>query len=321
MGTLSRWIFFNTFVLVAVALDLGVFHRKPHRIRLREAAIWSAGWIALSLLFGAGIFWFLGRQPALEFFTGYLIEKALSIDNLFLFLVIFRAFSVDERVQHRLLAWGVLGALVMRGIMIAMGAALVAGFSWIMYAFGAFLVYAGIHMLLIRTRDTHPEQNRIFQFASRHLRVTRQYHGERFFVRLNEQLFATPLFLVLLVVEITDVTLAVDSIPAIFGITHDAFIVYTSNVFAILGLRAMYFLLAGALGRLRYLTVGLSGVLVFIGAKMIAEPWMRVPVHISLGVVAGILLVALIASLISPGPAVATEQGRGRGKIARGPDR
>jgi tellurite resistance protein TerC len=319
MGILSRWIIFNIFVLVAVALDLGVFHRKPHRIRLREAATWSAGWIALSLLFGAGIFWFLGKQPALEFFTGYLIEKALSIDNLFLFLVIFRAFSVDERVQHRLLAWGVLGALVMRGIMIAMGAALVARFEWIMYVFGAFLVYAGIHMLLVRTRETHPEQNKIFQFAGRHLRVTRQYHGERFFVRLNRQLFATPLFLVLLVVEITDVTLAIDSIPAIFGITHDAFIVYTSNVFAILGLRAIYFLLAGALRRLRYLTVGLSGVLVFIGAKMIAEPWMHVPVHISLGVVAGILMVALIASLISPGQAVATEQARG--KIAHGPDR
>jgi TerC family integral membrane protein len=319
MGTLSRWIIFNIFVLVAVALDLGVFHRRPHRIRLREAAIWSAAWVALSVLFGAGMFWYLGRQPALEFFTGYLIEKALSIDNLFLFLVIFRVFSVDERVQHRLLAWGVLGALVMRGIMIAMGAALVARFEWIMYVFGAFLVYAGIHMLLIRTRETHPEQNKIFQVASRHLRVTRQYQGERFFVRLNKQLFATPLFLVLLVVEITDVTLAVDSIPAIFGITHDAFIVYTSNVFAILGLRAIYFLLAGALRRLRYLTVGLSGVLVFIGAKMIVEPWMHVPVHVSLGVVAGILLVALIASLMSPGPAVATQQTRG--KIIRGPER
>src|SRR6202051_2837045 len=319
MGTLSRWIFFNIFVLVAVALGLGVFKRKPHRIRLREAAIWSAGWIALSLLFGAGIFWFLGRQPALEFFTGYLIEKALSFDNLFLFLVIFRAFSVDERVQHRLLAWGVLGAPVMRGIMIAMGATLVARFSWIMYIFGAFLVYAGIHMLLIRTRDTHPEQNKIFKFASRHLRVTRQYHGERFFVRLNKQLFSTPLFLVLLVVEITDITLAVDSIPAIFGITHDAFIVYTSNVFAILGLRAIYFLLAGALRRLRYLTVGLSGVLVFIGAKMIAGPWMDVPVHFSLEVVAGILLVALIASLMSPAQAAAAE--KSRAKIMQGPDR
>jgi tellurite resistance protein TerC len=319
MGTLARWIFFNIFVLIAVALDLGAFHRRPHRIGLREAAIWSAAWVALSILFGMGVFWFLGRQPALEFFTGYLIEKALSIDNLFLFLVIFRTFSVDERVQHRLLAWGVLGALVMRGIMIAMGAALVARFAWIMYVFGAFLVYAGIHMLLMRTRETHPEQSKIFQLASKHLRVTHQYHGERFFVRANKQLFATPLFLVLLVVEITDITLAVDSIPAIFGITHDAFIVYTSNVFAILGLRAIYFLLAGALRRLRYLTVGLSGVLIFIGAKMIAEPWIDVPVLISLGVVAGILLVALIASLMSPAPAVAAEQGGG--KITPGPDR
>ena len=319
MGTLSRWILFNIFVLIAVALDLGAFHRRPHKIGLREAAIWSAAWVGLSILFGVGVFWFLGRQPALEFFTGYLIEKALSIDNLFLFLVIFQAFSVDERVQHRLLAWGVLGALVMRGIMIAMGAALVERFAWIMYVFGAFLVYAGIHMLLVRTRDTHPEQNKIFQLASKHLRVTHQYHGEHFFVRLNKQLFATPLFLVLLVVEITDITLAVDSIPAIFGITRDAFIVYTSNVFAILGLRAMYFLLAGALGRLRYLTVGLSGVLVFIGAKMIAEPWIHVPVHISLGVVAGILLVALVVSLMSPAQAAPAEQTHG--KITQGPDK
>ena len=319
MGTLSRWILFNIFVLIAVALDLGAFHRRPHKIGLREAAIWSAAWVGLSILFGIGVFWFLGRQPALEFFTGYLIEKALSIDNLFLFLVIFQAFSVDERVQHRLLAWGVLGALVMRGIMIAMGAALVERFAWIMYVFGAFLVYAGIHMLLVRTRDTHPEQNKIFQLASKHLRVTHQYHGEHFFVRLNKQLFATPLFLVLLVVEITDITLAVDSIPAIFGITHDAFIVYTSNVFAILGLRAMYFLLAGALGRLRYLTVGLSGVLVFIGAKMIAEPWIHVPVHISLGVVAGILLVALVVSLRSP--AQTAPAGQTHGKITQGPDK
>jgi tellurite resistance protein TerC len=300
MDTLSRWVFFNIFVLLAVALDLGVFHRRPHKIQVREAAIWSGAWVVLSVLFGVGVFWFLGRQPALEFFTGYLIEKALSIDNLFLFLVIFRAFSVDERVQHRLLAWGVLGALIMRGIMIALGAALIERFAWIMYLFGAFLVYAGIHMLLARAKETHPEQNKIFQFASRHLRVTHQYQGEKFFVRSDKKLFATPLFLVLLVVEVTDITLAVDSIPAIFGITHDAFIVYTSNVFAILGLRALYFLLAGALGRLRYLTVGLSFVLVFIGGKMIVEPWLHIPVHISLGVVTGILVVALIGSLMSP---------------------
>ncbi|MDP9337663.1 MAG: TerC family protein [Acidobacteriota bacterium] len=300
MGTLSRWIFFNIFVLVAVALDLGVFHRRPHKIGLREAAAWSALWVALSALFGVGVYWYLGRQPALEFFTGYLIEKALSIDNLFLFLVIFSAFSVDERVQHRLLAWGVLGALIMRGIMIALGAALVERFAWIMYVFGAFLVYAGIHMLFAKSESTHPEENKIFKFASRHLRVTHKYHGEKFFVRADKKLFATPLFLVLLVVEITDITLAVDSIPAIFGITHDPFIVYTSNVFAILGLRALYFMLAGALGRLRYLTVGLSFVLIFIGGKMFLDHWWEMPVHISLAVVAGILGVALAVSLMAP---------------------
>jgi len=300
MGTLSRWIFFNIFVLVAIALDLGVFHRRPHKINIREAALWSGLWVGLSVLFGVGVYWYLGRQPALEFFTGYLIEKALSIDNLFLFLVIFSAFSVDERVQHRLLAWGVLGALIMRGIMIALGAALVERFAWVMYVFGTFLVYAGIHMLLAKNEDTHPEENKIFRFASKHLRVTHKYHGEKFFVRADKKLFATPLFLVLLVVEITDITLAVDSIPAIFGITHDPFIVYTSNVFAILGLRALYFMLAGALGRLRYLTVGLSFVLIFIGGKMFLDHWWEMPVHISLAVVAGILGVALAASLMSP---------------------
>jgi tellurite resistance protein TerC len=299
MGTLSRWIFFNIFVVIAVALDLGVFHRRPHKIGLREAAAWSTLWVGLSILFGVGVYWFLGRQPALEFFTGYLIEKALSIDNLFLFLVIFSAFSVDERVQHRLLAWGVLGALIMRGIMIALGAALVERFAWIMYVFGAFLVYAGIHMLFAKSESTHPEENKIFKLASKHLRVTHNYHGEKFFVRADKKLFATPLFLVLLVVEITDITLAVDSIPAIFGITHDPFIVYTSNVFAILGLRALYFMLAGALGRLRYLTVGLSFVLIFIGGKMFLDHWWEMPVHISLAVVAGILGVALAASLVA----------------------
>jgi tellurite resistance protein TerC len=317
MSTLSRWVFFNIFVLAAIGLDLGVFHRRPHKIKVREAAIWSAIWVSLALIFGVGVLWFLGHQPALEFFTGYLIEKALSIDNLFLFLVIFRAFSVDDRVQHRLLEWGVLGALIMRGIMIALGAALIERFAWIMYVFGAFLVYAGVHMLLVRNKDTHPEENKVFKFASKHLRVTREYHGEKFFVRANKKLFATPLFLVLLVVEITDITLAVDSIPAIFGITHDAFIVYSSNVFAILGLRALYFLLAGALGRLRYLTVGLSFVLVFIGGKMIVEPWLHVPVHVSLSVVAGILVVALVASLLSPALPSAANQG-GTGKITPG---
>lgn len=300
MGTPLQWFAFNVFILIVVALDLRVLHRKPHKVELKEAALWTAIWIALSVLFGIGVLHYFGRQPGLEFFTGYLIEKALSVDNLFLFLVIFHAFSVDERVQHRLLEWGVLGALLMRGLMIAAGAELVQHFRWTMYIFGAFLIYAGIHMLFAKKEKVHPENSKIFRAANRHLRVTRDYHGEHFFVRQGGQLFATPLFLVLLVVEITDITLAIDSIPAIFGITSDPFIVYTSNVFAILGLRSMYFLLAGVLGRLRFLTVGLSAVLTFIGSKMIAEHWIEIPVQVSLGTVAGILGVSLLASLLLP---------------------
>jgi tellurite resistance protein TerC len=298
MGTPLLWFTFNLFVLLAISLDLGIFHRRPHSIGLREAALWSLVWVTCSVLFGFGVLRWQGHQEALAFFTGYLIEKALSIDNLFLFLVIFRAFAIDPRLQHRILAWGILGALVMRGAMIAAGAALLARFSWVLYLFGAFLLYAGIHMLFTKKEKVHPEQNAVFRFASRHLRVTRNDRGEDFFVRENAGIFATPLFLVLLVVEITDVTLAVDSIPAVFGITRDPFIVYTSNVFAILGLRAMYFLLAGMLARLRYLTVGLAFVLMFIGAKMIAEPWMHIPVQVSLAVVGGVFLIALLTSLL-----------------------
>jgi tellurite resistance protein TerC len=300
MGTPLLWIGFNVFVLGSIALDLGVFNRRLHKVELREAFWSTVLWIALSVLFGLGIWHFSGYQHAIEFFTGYLIEKALSVDNLFLFLVIFRTFAIDERFQHRMLEWGILGALIMRGIMIFAGSELIERFSWIMYLLGAFLVYAGIHMLFAKKEKIHPEQSAFFRFANRHLRLSRDYHGERFFVRKEGRLFATPLLLVLLVVEITDVTLAIDSIPAIFGITRDPFIVYTSNVFAILGLRALYFLLAGFLNRLRFLTAGLAFVLSFIGAKMIVEPWLHIPSHISLLVVAGILLLALAASLLFP---------------------
>ncbi len=298
MGTPFLWLTFNLFVLAAIALDLGVFHRRPHKMETREAITWTLVWVGLSLGFGLGVMHFSGEQRGLEFFTGYVIEKALSVDNLFLFLVIFRAFAVDEKIQHRVLEWGILGALVMRGLMIAAGAGLIERFSWVLYVFGAFLVFAGLHMLFAKKAEMHPEENRISRFARRHLRVTKEYTGSKFFVRQDGKLFATPLFVVLLIVEITDITMAVDSIPAIFGITRDPFIVYTSNVFAILGLRAMYFLLAGVLGRLRYLTAGLSFVLAFIGAKMIVEPWVHISVEISLAVVAGILLVALAGSLL-----------------------
>lgn len=298
MGTPFLWLIFNLFVLAAIVLDLGVFHRRPHKMKTREAIIWTFVWVGLSLTFGLGVMHFSGSQRGLEFFTGYVIEKALSVDNLFLFLVVFRAFAVDEKIQHRVLEWGILGALVMRGAMIAAGATLIERFSWVLYVFGAFLMFAGLHMLFAKKGEMHPEENRISRFARRHLRVTREYSGSKFFVRDGGKLFATPLFVVLLIVEITDITMAVDSIPAVFGITRDPFIVYTSNVFAILGLRAMYFLLAGVLGQLRYLTAGLSFVLVFIGGKMIVEPWVHISVEMSLGVVAGILLVALAGSLL-----------------------
>jgi tellurite resistance protein TerC len=300
MGTPLLWIGFNVFVLAAIAIDLGVLNRRLHKVSMREAAFFTLLWILLSVLFGFGLLHYSGRQQSLEFFTGYLIEKALSVDNLFLFLLIFRTFAIDERYQHRMLEWGVLGALVMRGVMILAGTALIQRFSWVLYVFGAFLLYAGIHMLFVNKEQVHPERSFIVRFANRHLRVTRDYHGEHFFVRNKGKLYATPLFLVLVVVEITDVTLAIDSIPAIFGITQDPFIVYTSNVFAILGLRAMYFLLAGVLNRLRFLTVGLSLVLSFIGAKMVAQRWVHLPEHVSLIAVGGILLLAVVASLLFP---------------------
>jgi tellurite resistance protein TerC len=299
VGTPLNWVIFNLFILVAIALDLRVFHRHPHKVGLREATIASFCWIAISGFFGLGVLHFRGTQPALEFFTGYLIEKALSVDNLFLFLMIFRAFAVEDRLQHRLLEWGVIGALIMRGAMIGVGAELIEHFSWVLYVLGALLVYAGVR-LFFKKEDVHPEKSRVVSFASRHLRMMREYQGEKFFVRDAGKLFATPLFVVLLVVEITDVTLAIDSIPAVFGITRDPFIVYTSNVLAILGLRALYFLLAGVIDRLRFLDEGLAVVLVFIGGKMIVEPWIRVPVHISLLAVGGVLLLVLLASVLIP---------------------
>jgi len=297
MGSPLLWVGFNLFVLLVVALDLGVFHRRARKITIRESALWSIAWIALAMAFCYFVWRWYGAQRGLEYFTGYVIEKALSVDNLFVFLVIFRTFRVDEQVQRRVLAWGILGALVMRGIMIAAGAALIARFLWILPAFGVFLVYTGLHMLWKREKQVHFEKNPVFRFASTHLRVSKEYQGDKFFVRQAGQLLATPLFLVLLVIEISDVTFAVDSIPAIFGITRDAFIVYSSNVFAILGLRALYFLLLDLLAFLRYLGIGLALVLMFVGVKMVLDPWWHISVSVSLAVVGGILLLATLLSL------------------------
>jgi tellurite resistance protein TerC len=308
MNSPFHWIEFNIFVLIAVALDLGVFHRRPHKIGMREALLWSGIWIGAAAVFAVGVYHFYGAQPALEFSTGYLIEKSLSVDNLFVFLVLFRTFGVPAEFQHRVLAWGILGALIMRGLMIAAGAALIERFSWIMYVFGAFLIYAGLHMMFSSETETHPEKNRLVQFFARHLRMTKSFSGQKFFVREEGLLFATPLFLVLLVVEVTDVTFAVDSIPAVFGITRDAFIVYTSNVFAILGLRTLYFLLAGVLDRLTYIKFGLAAVLAFVGVKMLVEKWMHISVVVSLGIVVGILAVATVISLLAKPKKIAREQ-------------
>jgi len=299
MDTPLHWIAFIIFILVAIAVDLGVFHRKAHKISIKESLVWSVVWVTLAIAFGLWILQGYGRQPALEFFTGYIIEKSLSVDNLFVFLVIFRVFAVKEEYQHSVLAYGIVGALLMRGIMIGAGAALVQRFDWIMYLFGVFIIYAGLHMLVARKAESHPENNFLVRYVSKHIRLTREYREEHFFVHENGRLFATPLFLVLLVVEFTDVTFAVDSIPAIFGITRDPFIVFTSNVFAILGLRTLYFLLAGVLDKFVYLKVALALVLIFIGAKMIVEPWLHISVSLSLAVVLGMLAIAVLASLVA----------------------
>jgi len=305
MGSLWLWIGFNAFVLLMLAVDLGMFHRRARAISLGEAAAWSVVWVVVSLAFNLGILHWYGKTPALEFFTGYLIEKSLSVDNIFVFVLLFRYFAVEHRYQHRVLFWGILGALVMRGAMIGLGVALIRRFEWVLYLFGAFLVYAGLKMMFHKEEAVHPERNPVFRWARKFLPLAESYVGQKFFVRdssvrrKQRRWLATPLLLVLLVVETTDLAFALDSIPAIFAITRDPFIVYTSNVCAILGLRAFYFLLAGVLPYFRYLGKGLAMVLMFVGAKMLVEHWWYIPTHISLAVVGGVLSVAVIASIIA----------------------
>src|ERR1700682_35920 len=299
MGTPWLWIGFNAVVLAALAFDLGVFHRQSRIISISEAAVWSVLWVSVSLAFGFAIFFFHGSAASLEFFTGYLIEKALSLDNLLVILLIFRTFAVSEQYQPRVLSWGIVGALIMRGAMIALGATLVNRFSWILYLFGAFLVFAGGHMLFSRQTEIHPERSRLFLWVRKIIPSTQGYEDGKLLTHRAGRWLTTPLFLVLVVIELSDVAFAVDSIPAVFGLTRDPFIVYTSNVLAILGLRALYFLLAGVLPRLKYLSDGLAVVLIFVGAKMLVEPRVSIPTHVSLGIVAGIFIVTIVASLVS----------------------
>jgi tellurite resistance protein TerC len=295
-GRIFIWLGFNLFVLALLAIDLGVFHRKAHSVSIKEATAWSIVWVSLAMIFNLGIYFTWGEEQALEFFTGYVIEKSLSVDNLFVFLMIFQYFSTPAEYQHRVLFWGILGALILRAIFIAAGSALLTQFHWMIYVFGAFLVFTGIKMFLQGDEKLEPNRNPVVRLFERWVPMTREYHGQRFMIRTNGQTRATLLLLVLIVIETTDVIFAVDSIPAIFAVTQDSFIVYTSNVFAILGLRALYFMLAGVMQMFVYLKFGLSLVLCFVGAKMLLSDIYKIPIGASLAVIGTVLLLSIVAS-------------------------
>src|SRR5690242_20116776 len=298
-GATWLWIGFSLFIFTMLALDLGLFNRKAHTIRYREAWIWSGVWVTLAMVFASIVFHYQGSQRGFEFLTGYLIELSLSVDNLFVFLLIFSYFKVPSQFQHRVLFWGVMGALFMRLTMIFVGATLINKFHWIIYIFGAFLVYTGIKMFRQEEIEIQPEQNPLVRLVTRFLPITRHYEEEKFFTKANGKRTGTLLLLVLMVVEVTDLVFAVDSIPAIFAITRDTFIVYTSNVFAILGLRSMYFLLAGVVEKFRYLRIGLAIVLTFIGLKMLLSAvGVIISIKISLIFVALVLVGSVVASLL-----------------------
>ena len=291
------WVLFNLFVVAMLALDLGVVHRRTRTVGFREALVWSAVWIGLALGFAVLLYSWQGRTPALEFVTGYVLELSLSIDNLFIFLLIFRYFRVPDEFQHKVLFWGILGALVMRGLFIFAGVELLESLHWIVYGFGVLLIYSGIKLLRQHGAEIKPEKNPLLRLFRRWVSVTDDYEGEKFFVR-RPALYATPLFVVLVVIETTDVLFAVDSVPAILAITLNAFIVYTSNVFAILGLRSMYFALVGMMETFEYLHYGLALILILFGSKMLASHFYKVPTEWTLAGLAGILLVSMLASLV-----------------------
>ncbi|MDP8255271.1 MAG: TerC family protein [Candidatus Alcyoniella australis] len=299
-GSTLEWIGFFVVVLGLLAVDLGLVNRKSHVIHMREAAAWSAFWITISLIFNSYIWYRHGNEAAATFFAAYLVEKSLSVDNLFVFLVIFNYFRVDQQYQHRVLFWGIIGALVMRGVFIFAGTALLLRFNWMIYIFGAFLVYTGIKLGVSRGDQIDPAKSPVMRFATRRLRVTEQMQGARFFVIRDSLLWATPLLLVLMIIEFSDVIFAFDSVPAVLGISTDPFIVYSSNVFAILGLRALYFLLAAVLGKLRFLNLGLALILSFIGVKMLISHWVHIPTLVSLAVIASLLTLSIFASAAWP---------------------
>jgi tellurite resistance protein TerC len=292
---------FTLLVVALLMLDLGIFQRRPREIKIKEALGWSAIWISLALLFNLGILFWEGREPALQFVTGYLIELSLSVDNLFVFLLIFLYFRVPGPYQHKVLFWGILGAQLMRGLLIGFGVVLISKFHWILYLFGLFLMFTGIKMGFQKeAAEVHPERNIVVRLFRRFIPVTAGYHGSKFFLKLNGKRYATLLLVVLIVVETTDLLFAFDSIPAIFAITTDPFIVYTSNIFAILGLRSLYFALAGLMNLFQYLKIGLSVILTFVGIKMVIADIYPIPITVALGIVAGVLLLSIVASILWP---------------------
>lgn len=297
-NTLLLWVVFGVIVLVMLSIDLGVFHRRAHVVQVKEAAIWSVTWIGLSLLFNLGVFLWLGNEKGLEFLTSYLIEKSLSLDNIFIWVVIFSDFALPDRYQHRVLFYGILGALILRGVFIAMGVTLLNSFHWVVYIFGAFLIFTALRLLLHRNRAVLLDRNPVVLIVRRFFPMTSGYNGQSFLVMENGRRMVTPLLLVLLVVESTDIVFALDSVPAVLAVTRDPFIVYTSNVFAILGLRALFFLLTDVLHRVRYLKVGLALLLSFVGAKMLLSNFYEFPILLSLGVILGILVATVLASYL-----------------------
>ena len=298
--SIVHWIGFNLFVLIMLALDLGVFHRKTHAVSVKEALIWTAVWITMALIFNLLIYYQFGEEKAVEFFTGYIIEKSLSVDNIFVIILIFSYFQVADEYQHKVLFWGILGALVMRAIFIFSGIELIHRFHWLIYIFGGFLIYTGVKILVSDDSKIEPEKNPLIKFARRLFSVTKSFEGSNFFVRREEKLWATPLFLVVILIETTDLIFAVDSIPAILAVSEDPFIVYTSNVFAILGLRSLYFALSGIEKYFHYLKFGLSAILVFVGVKMCIVDLYKIPVEVSLIVIVFVLAIAMLSSVAFP---------------------
>ena len=297
--TTTHWVAFITGVLFLLALDLGVFHKHAHVVKFKEALAWTFLWFVVAMGFGYGLMLYRGREEALEFVTGYIIELSLSMDNVFVIALIFAYFRIPQVLQHRVLFWGILGALIMRGFMIGAGSALIAKFHGVLLIFAAFLIFSGLKMMFAEDEGVHPEKNMLIRLVRRFFPISNDLHGQRFALRIDGKYVMTPLVPVLMMVETTDLVFALDSIPAIFAVTQKAFIVFTSNVFAILGLRSLYFVLAGAIGYFKYLKVGLSVVLIFIGAKMLLVKWYEIPTGVSLGVVGGIILLAMLASVIS----------------------